>query len=262
MFIYNGKSLFGNTGLFISILILIILVYFSYNKCYSNNSNNSNSNNDVIETFNPPFLPPTDVRISITNNNIIVNFSIDNSTTNVLPKSFIIVLAQYDSNKINTGKNNFYLSNETILNPGLTTNNIETHTCTISGGVPVCQYVFNNVDVKDAINNTYYYKVGVSAIYTNGDSPYVTPYNISGDKMFTLVTSLDSQNVKIPTPPIKTISANTISTADGKYELIKSQLGNYPDNLLIDSQTVNDNSLSDLVDKSMAQALLNVNITT
>jgi len=256
MFIYNGKSLFGNTGLFISILILIILVYFSYNKCYIANSS--------IETFAPTFLPPTNVRINISNSNIIVNFSIDNSTTNELPTSFIIVLAQYDINKINTGNNNFYLSNETILNPGLTTNtSILNHTCFISDGVPVCQYIFNNVDVYDSNNNMYYYKVGVSAIYKNGDSPYVTPYNINNsDTMFTLTASLNNQNVTIPTQPIQTISSNTISTPDGKYELIKSQLGNYPDNLFLDSQTVNNNSLSDLVDKSMAQALLNVNIYT
>ena len=68
------------------------------------------------------------------------------------------------------------------------------------------------------------------------------------------------QNIKSP------ISANTygdtISTADGQYELIKSQLGNYPDNLLLDSQTINKGTLSDIVDKSMAQALLNINVST
>jgi hypothetical protein len=73
---------------------------------------------------------------------------------------------------------------------------------------------------------------------------------------------LNIQNNIKPTQPVKTISANKISTPDGQYELIKSQLGNYPDNLFLDSQTINKNSLSDLVDKSMAQALLNVNVRT
>jgi hypothetical protein len=54
---------------------------------------------------------------------------------------------------------------------------------------------------------------------------------------------------------------NTISTADGQYELIKSQLGNYPDDLLLGQQTVDQGTLNDLVDKSMAQALLNVNVS-
>ena len=56
------------------------------------------------------------------------------------------------------------------------------------------------------------------------------------------------------------INNSTISTADGKYELIKSQLGNYPDNLLLDSQTVNDTSLNDLLDKTMAQGIINLNV--
>ena len=51
-----------------------------------------------------------------------------------------------------------------------------------------------------------------------------------------------------------------ISTADGKYELIKSQLGNYPDNLLLDEQTINKTSLSDLVDKNMSNGILNINV--
>ena len=38
-------------------------------------------------------------------------------------------------------------------------------------------------------------------------------------------------------------------------------MGNYPDNLLIASQTTNDSTLSDLVDKSMAQALLKINVS-
>ena len=257
MFIYNGKSLFGNKGLLIAIIILLILVYFSYNKCYINNK---------IDTFAvSSFLPPTNVRIKITNGNIIVNFSINNSTTNQMPKSFIIVLAQYDSNKNNTGNNNFYVSNETILNPSLSTANSEMHTCNIIDGVPVCQYIFTNIDSRDKNNNVYYYKVGISAIYTEGDSPYATPYNVSNtDKMFTTITSVDNQNKIVQ--PQTTISANTysntISTVDGQYELIKSQLGNYPDNLFLDSQTINNNSLSDLLDKSMAQALLNVNVST
>ena len=52
----------------------------------------------------------------------------------------------------------------------------------------------------------------------------------------------------------------TISTPDGQYELIKSQLGDYPDNLVIESQTTNENDLSNLLDKSMAQGILNVNL--
>lgn len=286
MFITNGKSLFGNTGLIISLLILIILVYFSYNKCYVNNidgftcldprSTDPNCVQVPTVTVTGTSIdqntinPPKSVRINILGGSVIVNFTIDIS--NNIPSSFILVLAQYDINKNNTGNNKFYLSNETVLNPSLTQQSSipQTNLCTIVNGNPICQYSFTNLDIKDTSGNLYYYKLGVSAIYNNyngstANSLYVTPYNISNsNKMFTLSTSLDNQNQQ-GTCNQTAISANTygdtISTADGQYELIKTQLGNYPDNLLIDSQTINSNTLSDLVDKSMAQAVLNVNVS-
>ena len=281
MFITNGKSLFGNTGLIISLLILIVLVYFSYNKCYVNNNEGFDitlaASSTPATPATPTSQPPKSVRIKVSGSSLMVNFTIDIS--NQLPKSFIIVLAQYDINKNNTGNNKFYLSNETILNPDLAQNSTinesdtsqvdapQTNVCTIVNGIPVCQYAFSNLDVKDKSGNFYYYKLGVSAIYNNSNSVYVTPYNISNsNKMFTLGTSIDTQNNNQSTFNQNPISANTysdtISTADGQYELIKSQLGNYPDNLLIASQTTNDSTLSDLVDKSMAQALLNINVST
>ena len=54
--------------------------------------------------------------------------------------------------------------------------------------------------------------------------------------------------------------SQTISTADGKYELIKSQLGNYPNNLVLNDQITNNGTLSDLVDKSMANGIFNINV--
>jgi hypothetical protein len=55
MFIKDGKTLFGNSGLIFSLLILLILLYFSYNKCYINNDNNNNNynyNNNVNNVNN------------------------------------------------------------------------------------------------------------------------------------------------------------------------------------------------------------------
>ena len=51
-----------------------------------------------------------------------------------------------------------------------------------------------------------------------------------------------------------------MSTADGNYELIKSQLGNYPDNLLLDDLQISKTSLNDLVDKTMADGIININV--
>ena len=53
---------------------------------------------------------------------------------------------------------------------------------------------------------------------------------------------------------------STVATPDGQYELIKSQLGGYPSNLIMDPTSAKQNILADLVDKSMAQAVLNVSV--
>ena len=284
MFIYNGKSLFGNAGLIISLIILVIILYFSYKKCYINDIDTfEGESEDTESNDDSTLIPPTNVRITINGNSIIVKFTVDNSSTDVLPKSFIIVLAQYNSDKINTGNNKFYLSNETIFNPNLkniskpTSLNLSNSTieniCNIVDSFPVCQYAFKNIDIKDNYGNLYYYKIGVSAIYPNGNSKYVTPYNInSANKMFTLTNTIDKQNIentnlqecvqsKNNNSTISSTYNDTILTADGQYELIKSQLGNYPDNLFLESEKINTGSLADLVDKSMAQALLNVNVS-
>ena len=69
MFIKTGKSLFGNTGLIISMFILLILLYFSYNKCYNNNNNNTIFEQFICESGTEPnckTLPrPDNVRILI-----------------------------------------------------------------------------------------------------------------------------------------------------------------------------------------------------
>ena len=122
MYINNGHTLFGNVGLIISILILFVLLYFSYNKCYNQSSFIEEPFYDetIVSTPNTQNMPPPkDVRIIITGGTLTLNFSIDNSPQNILPQSFIVVLAQYDSNKNNTGNNKFYISKETILNPNI-----------------------------------------------------------------------------------------------------------------------------------------------
>ena len=306
MFITNGKTLFGNTGLIISLIILCILLYLSYNKCYVGSS---------IESFTCPGDPdcpmpiptpaptpvptpvltptpaptptptptttplnsPKNVRVQIAGGTVTANFTIDNSQANQVPIKFVVVLGQYDNNKKNTGNNKFILSNESEINSNVitTTINANSNMCSLSNGKPVCQYIFNNIDVRDPSGNLYYYKLGVSSVYNNGyNSPFIMPYNISSpDNMFTLDSSAEQQSKiysdfasyqKLQSKQGQ-VSANvydsTIATADGQYELIKSQLGNYPDNLLLDQQTIDQGTLNDLVDKTMSQALLNVNIS-
>lgn len=287
MFFKDGKSLFSNTGLAISLVLLVVMLYISYNKCYVNTIENftdpSTVASTVANTFSNRYQLPENIRVDIKGSNITVKFDFDNTRSYVLPTKFIIILAQYDNNKKNTGNNVFYISNEYELNTSIqiTDEIYKTNVCNIVNGVPVCEYVFTNVANTDSNNNVYYYKVGVAAVYptnTNGSTTdYTTsfedPYNIDTlDKLFNITSSTKQQSQDyidfLAYKKLQTangnVSANiynaTISTPDGQYELIKSQLGGYPDNLIIESQKTNENDLSNLLDKSMAQGILNINL--
>ena len=300
MFINDGKTLFGNTGVLISLCILLTLLYFSYNKCYINsvgrgvgrgvgNDNDNDNDNDIpvtkIETFkskkddedddiDTTKLPiPNNVRVLINGDNITVNFTLTNTKGVKTPTQFMVILAQYDANKKNTGNNKFFLSNEYEITSsvGVNKEDYQTNLCKLVDSLPRCKYMFKNVDVTDPAGNLYYYKIGISAMYDIGyNTPLIMPYNInSKDKLFTIDISLDNQNAnylaflksqnKTATNKIN-VYDNAISTADGKYEMIKSELGKYPDNLLIDELTLNQNLLSDLVDKTMAQGIINMDV--
>ena len=294
MFIKDGKSLLGNWGLIISLAVLVILLFFSYNKCMISldregfaASIQSNAYADSVKptttsTKDVSFPPPQNPRVNITGSTITLNFTVAPVAGTPTPIQFMVVLVQYDSKLTPTGNNKFYISNESIINPSVssipaTGTTIETPTnnslCQLVNGSPACQYIFKNLDMVDTSGNPYYYKVGISAVYTNGNSRFVLPYNVvNSNGIFSLATPLDAQNnqfsdyIRYKQMQTQMKSANyasgTMATPDGQYELIKSQLGGYPSNLVMDPTSAKQNMLSDLVDKSMAQALLNVNVST
>jgi len=283
MFIKDGKTLFGNSGLFFSLLILLVLLYFSYNKCYMNTYYNSEIENfyDVTTpeitslTDKTDKLPiPDNVRILIEGGTVTLNFTMSNIIGMETPSKFIIVLAQYDSNKKNTGNNKFYLSNEYEMTStvAVDTKTYQTNVCSLVDGEPKCQYKFSNLEIRDATGNLFYYKIGISAVYNKYNTPFIMPYNVNTkDTLFTIDSSTEMQNKQFTdflkyqealdkNKAIPNNYKSTISTADGKYELIKSQLGNYPNNLLLEEQNINESSLGDLVDKTMAQGIINLNV--
>ena len=283
MFIKDGKTLFGNSGLFFSLLILLVLLYFSYNKCYMNTYYNSEIENfyDVTtpeitsSTDKTDKLPiPDNVRILIEGGTVTLNFTMSNIIGMETPSKFIIVLAQYDSNKKNTGNNKFYLSNEYEMTStvAVDTKTYQTNVCSLVDGEPKCQYKFSNLEIRDATGNLFYYKIGISAVYNKYNTPFIMPYNVNTkDTLFTIDSSTEMQNKQFTdflkyqealdkNKAIPNNYKSTISTADGKYELIKSQLGNYPNNLLLEEQNINESSLGDLVDKTMAQGIINLNV--
>jgi hypothetical protein len=298
MFIKDGKSLLGNRGLIISLAVLVILLFFSYNKCMISLDKEgfaasispdassldsvkltATSTSTTTTTKDVSFPPPQNPRVNITGSTITLNFTVAPVAGTPTPIQFMVVLVQYDSTLTPTGNNKFYISNESIINPGVsstpaTGTTIRTPTnnslCQLVNGSPACQYIFKNLDMVDTSGNPYYYKVGISAVYTNGNSRFVLPYNVvNSNGIFSLATSLDAQNnqfsdyIKNKQMQTQMKSANyssTTATPDGQYELIKAQLGGYPSNLIMDPTSAKQNMLSDLVDKSMAQALLNVNV--
>ena len=299
MFLKDGKSLLGNWGLIISLVILIVLLFFSYNKCMAPGmistenegfaSASASASASTGATKDASFPPPQNPRINITGSTITLNFTVNIAAGLPIPIQFMVILVQYDSALTPTGNNKFYISNESVINPGIS--NIPAATgiasnaafdvsikqpmnnnlCQLVNGSPTCSYVFKNLEIIDTSGNPYYYKLGLSAVYSDGNSKFVIPYNVvNSSGIFSLTTSLDAQNNQFndyikykqmqTTMNNKSANAKTIATPDGQYELIKSQLGGYPSNLVMDPTSAKQNMLSDLVDKSMAQAVLNVNV--
>ena len=295
MFIKDGKSVISNSILILAIVILFIIMLMSYNKCMKpetfinttgnttikNSTNNMNSMNNmnIRNNMNAEnnYQMPINVRINIMDRSLTVNFSLDIMNGKKLPKNFLIVLIQYDNNMVNTGNNKFYMSNEYEINSSVssdskTSNNV----CILSNGIPSCQYIFDNLDIIDTNGNIFYYKIGVSAIYEDGNSGFATPLNVNSiNKVFTLNESIDYQNsiydeflefkkqkemLNSASNPIYK-NNDLLSSADGQYEFIKAQLGGYPDNLILNDRSNVQNSLNDLVDKSMAQGSININVS-
>jgi hypothetical protein len=294
MFIKDGKSFFGNFGIMVSILILILLLVLNYNRCiapFQNQSSlkdilskaNQMAKNNIMENFSDPisnntntnkFPPPQNIRVNIKGSTITVNFTVDLTNNKLIPNKFIIIMVQYDSKLNITGNTKFFLSNEYGINASVSSIDLtqNRNLCNIVNGFPYCQYVFNNLDVADAEGNPYYYKIGISAVYSDGNSSFELPYNVSSkNKLFTLSTSIDTQNndyndyikYKQMQTQLESQTSNYTTgtaTADGQYEFIKSQLGGYPNNLIMDPISAKQNLLSDLIDKSMNEAVLNVNV--
>ncbi len=254
------------------------------------NLDNIEAFGDPTPTAAAPMLPsPENIRINILGSSITLNFVVDTSAGKPVPSKFMVVLVQYDSSMKPTGNNKFYISSEYKINNNVLASTFGSKTardsnsissgnnlCELINGTPACQYVFNNLDMIDTNGNPFYYKIGVSAVYDNGNSPFTIPYNIINQNgIFSLTSPLDVQNnqfndyikykqMQSTNQGSKSNSSysTATSTADGQYELIKSQLGGYPSNLIMDPTSVNQNLLADLVDKSMSTALLNINVSS
>lgn len=297
-------KLIKNWGVIFAILVLLALVILNYNRCYvavtekfadiEEVTASTVSTGTGVTTTTPItmpalsqqeqlnkqldtiFPPPQNVRVDVTPTSCTVNFGVTLDTGSPIPQKMLIVLAKYDKNRNQVGSTNIYLSDEYVLNNAQAANpNIIQNVCQILNGVPSCQYTFTDLIAKDQNGESYNYKVGVSAIYANGNSAFVGPSNIKAD-YFILDKSIDLQTAAfqeylnyIGTQNAQSalsqginngIAANTLATADGQYEIMRQQLGNYPDNLEISEENIRTGALTDLIDKSMALGKVVINV--
>jgi hypothetical protein len=265
----------SNIGVIAALGVLFVLLILNYNRCYVNINENFDvplvdvepQNIDVQDISSPPvntpkYPAPKNVRVNVTPVSCTLNFNVDISNNNPIPEKFIVILAQYDKNKKYLGSNKFYLSDEySIGNRQAVNPELHQNLCSIVNGLPTCSYSFNNLVGTDINGDAYLYKIGVSAIYKDGNSDFTLPSNIINN-FFILDTNIDAQTqeyqefIKYKSVNQSTesdsMSSNMLSTADGQYEMIKNQLGNYPDNLEISNEEIRSNTLSDLIDKSMS----------
>jgi hypothetical protein len=280
MFLKTGSSLFGSTGLVISIFILILLAILSYSKCNAFTNKiveqfeTTTTTTTIPNTIQSVHQPPTNLRVNVKGRDLIIDFTFDYSSNQPIPKSFMVLLVQYDSNMKPTGEIKLFESKEYDINSSVAINehSFNNNLCFMNNDKPACKYTINNLDIADISGNIYYYKLGIMAVYNDGNSPITTPYNVNTvTNTFSLDTSLNLQNkqfadykdyqiAKNKTNILGSSYSNAMATADGQYELIKAQLGNYPSNLLLDTSVQNPTLLNDLVDKSMALGILNIDV--
>jgi len=128
-----------------------------------------------------------------------------------------------------------------------------------------------NLKMKDENDKPIFYRLGLMAVYSNGFSQIITHYNIRtfrlgvsvlqhlailqhGNSNYGTAGNVSLENIEVD-------GGDTVATADGKFEVIKRQLGGYPDNLFIEERT-GPNSLSELINRQLSLGILNVNVHT
>ena len=271
-------------NLFIIILIIILVVIIL---CYVIKYNINN-----IDNFNPPtvsaettvstvttaspqttpttiILSPLNVRIiRINENEFKVNFHYPKNS-NIT--KFIIVISQYTSQLESVGELKILVSDESIGSLSAI--------CHSQGSLNQnnkCSHTFSNIARIDNENNNYLYRIGVAALGENamGEnaiSVFAEPNNIpllGGKRMFTMekdfkFISLDAINLSTTSSiPVSGMSNSDFLNEgiDSQYDLLTNQLGGYPYNAILSSTSTTQNLLSDLVNKSMADKIVNINL--
>lgn len=126
----------------------------------------------------------------------------------------------------------------------------------------ICSYkiLLKDRDVK--------YSIGLYVEYENTNSHIVRPQNLElfklgmsvGNqmKLFDKIYKLQEMEKE---KPVDSEKVEEVSTANGRFDLIKRELGGFPDNLFIKQHT-GPNSLKELVKQQLSQGILNVSVHT
>lgn len=239
--------------------------------------------NSTVPTINEGFTalqPPSNVVLTIIDENTI-NVKFNYAVGSEIPNKFVAVLAKYvNQNGVlnHVGDAQFIISDETVSDG-------TTNMCTLLDNQMSCQHTFAGINSRDQHGNPYLFKLGIAAV-SNGDfSPFATPNNIGVGNIF-FVTTKSASYINNIVNAANTVTSNPsqlsdiingngsnnmlggssgsggMSTADGQYSMIASQLGGYPNNLVMDQQVANANLLSDLVNKSFSNGVINVKVSS
>jgi hypothetical protein len=246
----------------ITILVLAILLYFLIT------SQKKNKQTKTVENFTdtqvPQYLRIKD--IDSENKTVTIRFKKPNMTNNgnnKEVKKYIIALAGYESLEKNGDGDDAKLIYKYL----------KSHTVTPEEGLCdsdnlYCEYTIPIKFVNEKNVNNLYFRLSIITVYsddTHSDTIRLLD-NKGNEKTFRLLPSLKDQDNCQKICLEKSIKKDDGKNESGdnssnKLELIKRQLGGFPDNLVIDQQT-GPNSLQELTKHQLAQGILDINVHT
>ena len=270
-------SLYRNIVLLVFIILLgSFLIYLavksnSHKNNTRNNCNNSNSNSNksiLYERFTETgkLEKPTNVKVKVNldTSSIILSFKYNKNTSGYTPEKYLVVLAKYlddveTGERKRIGDSQFSISDESSAS-------INNKMCTKIGNIITCEHTFANINSRDNQGNPYLFKVGVAAILGDNISDFATPSNIGmGNEFFKMVNDINENvnNSVMDSSTVKEVSDYGSYGATGSYiDMLKSQLGGYPNNLVMDKNISDANTLSDLIDNTFAHGTININVSS
>lgn len=244
----------------ITIFVLAILLYFLITSQKKNKQSKTVEN--FADTQVPQYLRIKD--IDSENKTVTIRFKKPNITDNTKQVSkYIIALAGYESlekvGDTDDAKLNYkYLKSHTV--------SPEEGLCDSDN--LYCEYTIPIKFINEKNVNSLYFRLSIITVYsddTHSDTIRLLD-NKGNEKTFRLLPSLKAQDncqkICLEKSIKKNVDTNEMGgDSSNKLELIKRQLGGFPDNLVIDQQT-GPNSLQELTKHQLAQGILDINVHT